>query len=501
MNTLDLPMAFRNLGRMALVLGFGLAVAGFPSNLTAAAPVASAGSAKAEPGEAVTITLSATDADSDPLTYIISTLPTKGSLAVGSTMLAAGDLPYAIPAAGRTVTYTATSTAHGADTFTFKANDGTQDSTAATITLTVNREPAAGTTQLTTPPNTDLNITLPVSDPDNDTLSYVIVSLPGHARLKSGSVILTDADVPYATSSNKLTYSPDTDYHGLDTFEFTASDGYVTTGPISIAIQVNTAPVPEDQRVTLLPDSCVTIQLIANDADRDPIEYTIASLPGHGILSTGDVMIEEADLPKTLATGTNEVLYTVTSGYRGTDSFHFRVSDEVADSDRAVVTIAVNTPPLSPDSAVSGFSGTIITGVLSPSDEDGDRVTLRLTALPETGALKINDVTASLTATYAAATAGPPFTFSFTPDAGAVGTETFQWCANDGREDSMPGTVTLTILAAPVGGGTGDGRSDGGSSSGSGTGCGTLGIGEVIFLAVGLLLVPSRTRRLPFSHL
>ncbi|MGQ9648823.1 MAG: Ig-like domain-containing protein [Phycisphaerae bacterium] len=501
MNTLDLPIAFRNLGWMPLVLGLVLAVAGFPSKLIAAAPVAASGSAQAEPCEAVTITLSATDADSDPLTYIISTLPTKGSLVVGSTTLAAANLPYTIPDAGKTVTYTATSTAHGTDTFTFKANDGTQDSTAATITVTVNRRPVAGTTQLTTPPNTDLNMTLPVSDPDNDTLSYIIVSLPGHARLKSGSTILTDADVPYAASSNKLTYSPDTDYHGLDTFEFTASDGYVTTGPIGIAIQVNTAPVPEDQRVTLLPDSSVTIRLIANDADRDPIKYTIASLPGHGTLSTDDVLIEEADLPKTLATGTNEVLYRVTPGYRGTDSFHFRVSDEVADSDRAVVTVAVNTPPLSPDSAVSGFSDTIITGILSPRDEDGDRVTLRLTALPETGVLKINDVIASLTATYAAATTGPPFTFSFTPDAGAVGTETFQWCANDGREDSIPGTVVLTILSVPVGGGTGDGSSDGGSSSGLSTGCGALGMGEVVFLAVGLLLVPSRTRRLPFSHL
>lgn len=485
---------------MALVLGLGLAAAGVPSTLMAAAPVAAAGSAKAEPGETITITLSATDADSDPLTYIISTLPTKGSLAVGSTTLAAGDLPYAIPAAGRTVTYTATTTAHGTDTFTFKANDGTQNSTAATITVTVNREPLTGMTELTTPPNPDLNITLPVSDADGDTLSFVIVSLPGHARLKSGSAILTDADIPYATSSNKLTYSPDTDYHGLDTFEFTASDGYVTTGSISVAVQINTAPVPEDQRVTLLPDSSVTIRLIANDADRDPIEYTIASLPGHGTLSTGEVLIEEGDLPKTLTRGVNEVLYSVTPGYRGTDSFHFRVSDGVAGSDRAVVAVAVNTPPLSPDSAVSGFCGTIITGVLSPSDEDGDKVTLRLTALPKTGVLKINDVTASLTATYTAASIGPPFTFSFTPDAGAVGTETFQWCANDGREDSIPGTVTLAVLPLPDGGGPSDGGSDGGSSSGSGTGCGALGMGEVVFLTVGLLLVPSRTRRLPFSH-
>jgi len=484
---------------MALVLALGLVMTGFPSSLMAAAPVAAAGSASAEPGEGVAITLSATDADSDPLTCIISTLPTKGSLTVGSTTLVAGDLPYTIPAAGKTVTYTATSSAHGTDTFTFKANDGTQDSTAATITVTMNREPVAGTTQLTTPPNTDLNITLPVSDPDSDTLSYVIVSLPGHARIKSGSAILTDTDIPYATSSNKLTYSPDTDYHGLDSFEFTASDGYVTTGSISVAIQINTDPVPEDQSVTLLPDSSVVIGLIANDADRDPIEYTIASLPGHGTLSIDDVVIVEADLPRTLAAGTNEVLYTVTPGYRGTDSFHFRVRDEVAGSGRAVVTIAVNTPPVSPDSAASGFSGTTITGVLSPSDEDGDTVALHLTALPETGSLKINDVGASLTATYAAATTGSPFTFSFTPEAGAVGTETFGWAANDGREDSTPGTVTLTILAVP-GGGSGTGDPDGGTSSGSGTGCGAFGTGGLIFLAISLLLVPSRARRLRFSH-
>ncbi len=498
MITYDLPIAFRGSRWVLLTLCFGLAAAAFPSSLMAAAPVAAAGSFGTEPGEAVTATLSATDSDSDPLTYIITTLPTKGSLSVGPTTLAAGNLPYTIPAAGNSVVYSASGTAHGVDTFQFKANDGTADSTAATVTVVVNRGPVAGTTGLTTVPNKDLDITLPASDPDNDILSYTITSLPGHGRVKSGATTLTDTTIPFTTTANKLTYTPDTDYHGLDAFEFIASDTYTESDPITVEIQINTVPVPDNQSLTLLPDTSLSIQLTATEPDKDPLRYIIASLPAHGTLSVGQTPIEEGQLPRLLDAGVDTVLYAVAPGYRGTDSFHFRVLDEVSGSDRAVVTLAVNTPPVSPDSAVSGFNSADITGILAPTDEDGDTLTIQLTALPETGTLKINGVAGTLTDTYAAAATAPAFTFTYTPEPGDVGTETFTWTANDGREDSEPAEVTIALLAVSP---SGDGDpADGDSSSGSSAGCGSFGAGGLILLAAGLLLAPSRTLKLRFSH-
>jgi len=488
-----------------IAVGLALAMtATMPPSQAAAntAPVAAAASYDATPAEAVSVALTATDADADPLVYIVTSLPAKGSVSEDGVSLVAANLPYTIPAAGHTIVYTSISNAHGTDTFQFKANDGTVDSATATISIAVNRPPAVGTTSLTTLPNKDLSITLPVTDADADALTFTITTLPGHGRVRSGSTTLTDSDIPYATSANSMTYTPDTDYHGGDVFVFTASDGYVTTSPIAVTIQINTAPVANGQRVTLLPGTSKSIDLIATDADRDPIRYIIASLPAHGTLSIDDAVILENQLPKLLDEGITTVVYAATEGYRGTDSFHFRVEDSIVGSDRAVVTIAVNTPPVSPSSSVSGFRGTELTGALAPADADGDTVTIRLTTLPETGSLKINGAAAGLTAVYSpSSTAAEPFTFSFTPEAEWTGEEVFEWLANDGREDSMPGEVTITIIGIPSGGGGSDGGSgDGGSSATSGASCGSFGAGGLLLLTVALLVTPSRTLRLRFSR-
>ena len=80
-------------------------------NLTApnSAPVADNQSVGTPEDTAVAITLTATDADSNPLTYSIVSGPSHGTLS--------GSAPN--------VTYTPAANYNGPDSFTFKANDGT----------------------------------------------------------------------------------------------------------------------------------------------------------------------------------------------------------------------------------------------------------------------------------------------------------------------------------------------------------------------------------------
>lgn len=72
------------------------------------------------------VTLSATDPDGDPLTYIVDTLPGHGTLS--------GTAPN--------LTYTPDSGYSGDDTFTYHANDGTLDSNVATVTIHVDLRPS-----------------------------------------------------------------------------------------------------------------------------------------------------------------------------------------------------------------------------------------------------------------------------------------------------------------------------------------------------------------------
>jgi VCBS repeat-containing protein len=84
-------------------------------------PVANAQSVNVTQGQPKAITLTGSDVDGDALTYAIVTPPAKGSLS--------GTAPN--------ITYTPNPSYTGGDSFTFKANDGTVDSTPATLSITV----------------------------------------------------------------------------------------------------------------------------------------------------------------------------------------------------------------------------------------------------------------------------------------------------------------------------------------------------------------------------
>lgn len=90
-----------------------------PANNT---PVATDGTVTTDEDTAAAVTLSATDADSDTLTYSIVSNPSHGTLGSVS---------------GNQVTYTPSANYHGADSFTFKANDGQANSNTATVNVTV----------------------------------------------------------------------------------------------------------------------------------------------------------------------------------------------------------------------------------------------------------------------------------------------------------------------------------------------------------------------------
>src|ERR1019366_3008136 len=107
------------------------------------------------------ITLTGTDPNSLTLTYSIVTGPTHGTMT--------GTDPN--------VTYTPASGYSGADSFTFRVNNGSQNSGPATVSITV-AAPAARTANsqsVTTAFNTPKIITLTGTDPNSLTLTYSIV--------------------------------------------------------------------------------------------------------------------------------------------------------------------------------------------------------------------------------------------------------------------------------------------------------------------------------------
>jgi hypothetical protein len=67
---------------------------------------------------------------------------------------------------------------------------------------------------------------------------------------------------------------------------------------------------------------------------------------------------------------------------------------------------------------------------LVATDVDGDALTYRITTQPTKGTVTVNAATG---------------TFTYTPNAGATGSDSFRFRANDGTVDSNVGIISVTI--------------------------------------------------------
>ena len=189
-------------------------------SVTDTAPVGTAQNLNTHFNTALPITISASDADNDPLTYAIVAPPVNGSLS--------GTAPNLI--------YTPNNAYVGSDSFTFKANDGALDSNVATISISVtDTAPAATSQSITATSGIATVVTLAGTDADSDPLTFAIVTPPANGTLTG-------------TAPN-MTYTANASFSGSDTFMFKTNDGALDSTPAIISITVN-APVPTISGIT-----------------------------------------------------------------------------------------------------------------------------------------------------------------------------------------------------------------------------------------------------------
>nr|MBP7213503.1 ExeM/NucH family extracellular endonuclease [Anaerolineaceae bacterium] len=340
------------------------------------------------------ITLIASDGDGDTLTYSIVAQPTHGSLSLVS---------------GNKFTYTPNANYFGGDSFTFKANDTKADSNIATVSITVlpvNDAPVAEDQNVSTDKNTSLEITLVASDIDGDSLTYSIRQNVSH-----GSLSVVDG--------NKVTYTPNANFSGMDSFTFRANDGSLNSNTATVVIMVNStnvAPVAQAQTVETDEDLAKEITLVATDGDGDTLTYAIVDEPLHGSLS--------------LLSG-NKLTYTPDENYNGPDSFTFKANDGTLDSNIAKVTInvkPVNDAPVAYDQNVIAVAGETIEIELEALDIDGDILEFIIVEEPLHGTFELEGNI-----------------LKYTPSATFGGVDKFTFKANDGSLDSNIATVTITV--------------------------------------------------------
>ncbi len=271
--------------------------------------------------------------------------------------------------------------------------------------LAPNQPPIADDQSVSTLEDTSVAITLSGSDPDDDPLTYTVVTEPVNGILSGGAP--------------NLSYTPDQDFNGSDIFTFIVNDGRVDSDPgtVSITIEpVNDAPIANDQSVTTEEDMPVDITLTATDVDGDSLTYSVLDVPGHGALS---------GIPPDLS-------YEPDAGFFGSDSFTFKANDGDLDSNTAIVSIEVfesNNPPMADDQSVTTDEDIPVGITLTGSDLDGDPLTYIVLDSPTNGSL--SGIAPDLT---------------YTPDHNFNGSDSFTFKVNDGKEDSLQATVSITVV-------------------------------------------------------
>ena len=301
------------------------------------------------------------------------------------------------------------------DSFTYYDNDGTEDSNAATVNIVVtptNDDPTADDDEDAT--DEDVPVTIDVlandADPDGDSLSVDWVS-----QSSNGTV---------TNNATNVTYSPDPDFHGLDTFTYTASDGSGGTAEAAVTVivaPVNDSPVAQDDSDATDEDVPVTIDALPNDSDPDGDDLIIQSVTQ---AANGSV-----------DNNGNDVTYTPDPGFSGTDTFTYTISDGHGGTATATITVAValvNDPPEAKDDDATTRQNTPVTIPILANDRDpdGDDIVVESVTQPLHGTVIPSGVSVVCT-----------------PDPGFSGTDAFTYTIADGNGGTATATVTVTVLA------------------------------------------------------
>lgn len=343
------------------------------------------------------------DIDGDTLVYSVSVNVSNGTLTLNE---------------DGTFTYVPNTGFSGVDFFQYIVCDpGFCDTAIVTITvIDLNTIPTILPDTFTV--NEDDLLTGDVSTNDTDADGDILVYSP------AGTI-----DTPHGTavlnSDGTFTYTPDPDYNGTDSFDYTACDDNGNCSTVSVTITVvpiNDDPIAIDDAYTTNEDTPVSGDVSTNDIDYDgdALTYEVTTQPSNGTVTMN-------------ADGT--FTYTPNTNFFGNESFVYTVTDASGATSTATVNITVidTLDAAAENDQYTTDEDVAVSGNVSDNDTSTDGFTYTVTAGPSHGTLTMN----------------ADGSFTYTPSADYNGFDEFTYQACDGNGNCV--NATVTIIVVPMG--------------------------------------------------
>ncbi|MBD7920131.1 tandem-95 repeat protein [Cellulomonas sp. Sa3CUA2] len=386
------------------------------------APVATDDTANVPTGSS-NVVVPVLDNDTDPengaLTVSVATGPVHGSAAV---------LPDG------TIRYTPYTGWAGDDSFRYRITDaGGLSSTAWVTVTTANTPPVAADDVASVAKNGTLS-GVPVLD--NDTDVNVAAGVSGQslrvtaASADNGATVTRNAD-------GTLDVTPAAGFTGTVTVTYTVADGAGGTDVGTLTVEVaNGAPSAlPDGPVGTSTSTSVLVDVLANDTD--PNGDTLTLVPG----GLGTPVDGDGTPRGTVTIENGEVRYTPPTGWAGSVTFTYDVTDGDVTATGSATVVVANAVPVAGDFTETTPSGTpvVLDAVGNASDANIPGTDQELT------------VTGAVADQGAGVVVNTDGTLTLTPAPGFKGDVTVTYTVADGAGGTDTGTITVTVAnAAPV---------------------------------------------------
>jgi VCBS repeat-containing protein len=327
------------------------------------------------------------------------------------------------------------------DTLTYSISDGKGGVSNATVSITVtgaNDAPTAQSDEYRVDEDSRLVVSgrgVLENDSDSDTGDTLAIATYNVTSALGAPVLVnSDGTFTYDPTGVSLVQALGPGQTLRDSFRYAVTDGTAQSGEAVVNVTVegrNDAPVPQNDNYTIEEEGRLIVSIpdgvLKNDTDPEgsPLNATRLSGPSNGILAFNSA---------------GSFTYTPNANFAGSDTFEYRASDGSAGT-TATVTISVtninDAPVATADTYEVTQDATLTVNAangLLRNDTDVDQELLRVERVtgsgPNNGTLTLSDDGA----------------FVYRPQAGFVGSDSFQYRTIDGiGTASAAVTVTLNV--------------------------------------------------------